>query len=183
MSRSLTKHSKFLSLILRHKPEIVGLQLDEYGWVNISGLLNALDSNGHSISFELLEQIVQTNNKQRFAFNEEKTKIRANQGHSVSGVDLQFQEIEPPETLYHGTVKKFMASIEELGLKKMNRQYVHLSETLETAMNVGGRRGQPIILHVQSGAMYRNGFKFYRSENGVWLTDSVPWKYLKPIEH
>ncbi len=181
MNRSLTRHSKLLSLILRHKPEIVGLQLDEYGWVNISDLIEALESNGHSISFELLEQIIQTSDKQRFAFNEEKTKIRANQGHSVSGVDLQLKEIQPPEALYHGTVEKFMTLIEESGLKKMKRQHVHLSETLETAKNVGSRRGKPIILNVQSGAMYRDGFKFYRSKNGVWLTDSVPYKYLSPI--
>ncbi len=183
MNRSLIKHSKFLSLILRHKPEIVGLHLDEYGWVAVSDLLKALDSNGHSISFELLEQIVQTNDKQRFAFNEDKTKIRANQGHSVSRVDLQLQEIQPPDTLYHGTVEKFMTSIEESGLQKMNRQHVHLSETLKTAMDIGGRRGKPVILHVRSGAMYRDGFKFYRSKNGVWLTDSVPLEYLNPVTH
>ena len=178
MSSKLTKHSKFLSYVLRHKPESIGIALDENGWVEVSVLLEASRAAGQNISNELLREIVETNDKKRFAFSENRDRIRASQGHSVQTIDLALEQIEPPVILYHGTVEKFIAAIEESGLQKMNRQHVHLSETRETATNVGSRRGKPIILEVQASLMHHAGYKFYRSENGVWLTDSVPWEYL-----
>lgn len=178
MSKKLTKHSKFLSYVLRHKPESIGVTLDENGWVEVSVLLEASRLAGEDISAELLQEIVESSDKQRFAFNDTGDRIRANQGHSVKNVDLDLKEIKPPNILYHGTVEKFVSVIEKSGLKKMNRQHVHLSKTRETATSVGSRRGKPIILEIQAGLMHDAGHKFYCSENGVWLTDSVPWKYI-----
>ena len=171
-------HSKFLSYVLRHKPESIGIVLDENGWVEVSVLLEASNAAGKNISKELLKEIVESNDKKRFAFDESEDCIRASQGHSIKNIDLALEEIEPPEILYHGTVEKFLSEIEQTGLQKMNRQYVHLSATRETATTVGSRRGKPIILDVRALSMYRLGYKFYRSVNGVWLTDSVPWEYI-----
>ena len=179
MSGKLTKHSKFLSYVLRHKPESIGITLDENGWVSVSELLQASRRAGQDITDDLLREIVEKNDKKRFALNESGDRIRASQGHSVKSIDLALESIEPPEVLYHGTVEKFIGAIEKSGLQKMNRQHVHLSSTRETATNVGSRRGQPIILLVQAATMHKAGYKFYRSENGVWLTESVPWKYIE----
>lgn len=178
MSSKLTKYSKFLSYVLRHKPESIGIALDENGWVDVSLLLEASRAAGQDISSDLLRVIVETNDKKRFAFSEKGDRIRASQGHSVKSIDLALEQIEPPVILYHGTVEKFMEAIEKSGLQKMNRQHVHLSETRATATNVGSRRGKPIILEVQASVMHNVGYKFYCSENGVWLIDSVPWKYI-----
>ena len=165
--------SKRLSYILRHKPESIGIKLDRFGYANVEELLEKLKMNK-----EELEKIVATDNKNRYSFNEDKTKIRANQGHSIK-VDLELEEIKPPNVLYHGTVKKFLDSIKEKGLLPQQRQYVHLSEDLNTAIDVGKRRGKPIILEIDSYKMYEEGIKFYKSENGVWLTDKVDIKYIK----
>ena len=179
LSSNLTKHSKFLSYVLRHKPESIGITLDENGWVEVSSLLEASRAAGQNISVELLREIVETNSKKRFAFNDTGERIRASQGHSVKNIDLNLNEVKPPEILYHGTVEKFIDAIQKSGLQKMNRQHVHLSETRETATSVGSRRGKPIILEVNAAQMHEAGFIFYCSENGVWLADSVPWKYIK----
>lgn len=170
--------SKFLSLVLRHSPETIGLKLDENGWADVKELIEKCNKKGERLDAELLDYVVENNDKKRFAFNEDKTKIRASQGHSIS-VELDLAEAEPLEYLYHGTVAKFMESIRKEGLKKMSRQHVHLSKDKETATKVASRRGVPQILTVRSGAMYRDGFKFYLSENNVWLTDEVPAKYIE----
>ncbi|CAA9196393.1 RNA 2'-phosphotransferase [Flavobacterium collinsii] len=172
--------SKFLSLVLRHSPETIGLRLDENGWTDVEELILKCNNRGsqNQMTAELLDYVVENNDKKRFAFNEDKTKIRASQGHSIS-VELNLDETEPSEFLYHGTIGKFMESIKREGLQKMSRQHVHLSKDKETAIKVGSRRGVPEILTVRSGAMYRDGFKFYLSENNVWLTAEVPAKYIE----
>jgi len=172
------KNSKFLSYVLRHKPESIGIALDENGWVEVSVLLEASNAAGKNISMELLKEIVESNDKKRFAFNEAEDRIRASQGHSIKNIDLALDEIRPPEILYHGTVEKFLEAIEKTGLQKMNRQHVHLSATKETATRVGSRRGKPIVLEVRALNMHKAGHKFYRSANGVWLTNTVPWEYI-----
>ncbi len=170
--------SKFLSLILRHKPETIGLQLDENGWANVEELIQKINATGQSIDHELLNSIVVTNDKQRFAFNEDKTLIRASQGHSIE-VELQLKETQPPAFLYHGTVDKYITAIKAEGLKKMSRQHVHLSSSKETATLVGSRRGKPVILIIDAPKMCEDGHLFYLSENNVWLTDCVPAQYIQ----
>lgn len=177
MNKKLVRTSKFLSLILRHKPDTIGLSLNDNGWVSIQDLIDAANANGHDISRELLDEVVFTNDKQRFAYSHDGQRIRANQGHSVK-INLELESIDPPDILYHGTVERFLNSIKTSGLQKMKRQHVHLSATIETAKNVGKRRGKPVILSVNSCAMNRDGYNFFLSQNGVWLTDSVPWKYV-----
>ena len=172
------KIGKFMSLILRHDPQKIGIELDDAGWASVDELLQGLKRKRHALSFEQLEDIVATNDKKRYRFNEDKTRICANQGHSLK-LDLELEEVEPPEVLYHGTASRFMKSIRQQGLIKGSRHHVHLSLEKETARNVGMRHGIPIILPVSSGAMSRAGYTFYRSENGVWLVESVPPKYLK----
>ncbi len=171
-----TKLSKLLSLVLRHSPETIGISLDKGGWVNVDVLLKALNSSGKSVSREQLQEVVNTNNKKRFCIDG--NKIRASQGHSVQ-VDLGYEPASPPDILYHGTTQKFIESIFETGLDKGERHQVHLSKDLETAISVGSRRGKPVILEVKAGDMFNDGFIFHVSENGVWLTDHVPVKYLK----
>lgn len=176
MANKDTDTSKFISLILRHKPETIGIALDEHGWANVEELIEGV-SKTRKLDMETLERIVAEDEKQRYSFNEDKTLIRANQGHSIP-VDVELEEVVPPETLYHGTGEKYIASIDAQGLIPKSRLYVHLSGDKETAAKVGARHGKPVIYIVRSGAMYRNGFKFYRSVNGVWLTKEVPVKYL-----
>lgn len=172
--------SKFLSLILRHSPETIGLKLDENGWADVEELIVKCNNRGsqNQMTAELLDYVVESNDKKRFTFNEDKTKIRASQGHSIS-VKLDLKEAEPSEFLYHGTVEKFLESIKKDGLQKMSRQHVHLSKDRETAIKVGSRRGIAQILTIKSSEMYKDGFKFYLSENNVWLTDEVPVKYIE----
>lgn len=169
--------SKFLSLVLRHKPEKIGIMLDEAGWTDVSGLLEAMEKLRWRVSREDLDFIVRNNAKQRFAFSEDGTQIRASQGHSVE-VDLKYDAVDPPEILYHGTVGKFMASIREQGLIKGERHHVHLSKDEATATIVGKRRGAPVLLVVDARAMALDGYEFFVSANGVWLTELVPPKYL-----
>ena len=173
---SLKETSKFISLILRHKPETIGITLDEHGWANVDELIAGV-SKTHPLDMATLEQIVAEDEKQRYSFNEEKTLIRANQGHSIP-VDVELEEKQPPEILYHGTGEKYVSSINEQGLIPKSRLYVHLSSDEATALKVGQRHGKPFIYKVKSGEMYNEGYKFYRSVNGVWLTKSVPVKYL-----
>ena len=183
MSENLKKDSKFLSYVLRHKPESIGITLDEHGWVGVSELLEASSVAGKNFTEERLKEIVKSNDKKRFAFNDTGDRIRASQGHSIKNIDLALEEVKPPDILYHGTVERFLGLIEQEGLQKMNRQHVHLSSTRETALSVGGRRGKPVVLKVSALKMYQSGRKFYLSANGVWLTDSVPPEYIdKEIE-
>jgi len=169
--------SKFLSLVLRHKPETIGLHLDINGWADIEELISKSALHRQVFSKEELREMVLTNDKQRFGFNEDATMIRANQGHSIS-IELNLETKIPPEVLYHGTVAKFLDSIKAGGLKKMQRQHVHLSKDRETAVKVGNRRGDAIVLSVNIGQMHRDGLSFFLSENGVWLTDNVPAEYI-----
>jgi putative RNA 2'-phosphotransferase len=169
--------SKFLSLVLRHSPEKISLQLDENGWADVEELLLKSARHGQRFSKTELEEVVETNDKKRFSFNADNTRIRANQGHSID-VELDLSAAVPPEYLFHGTVSKFLGNIKIEGLRKMNRNHVHLSKDRETAEKVGSRRGEPIILTVSSGQMHLDGVLFYLSENGVWLTDNVPVKYI-----
>lgn len=175
---NLVQTSKFISLILRHKPEIIGITLDEHGWADVKALIAGVQKTRPDFDMEILEEIVRINNKQRFAFNDDHTKIRANQGHSIH-VDVELKEAAPPEVLYHGTAEKSVASIFEQGLVPGNRLYVHLSKDKQTALNVGSRHGKPVVLTVQSGRMHEDGHKFFISENGVWLIKAVPPTYLR----
>jgi putative RNA 2'-phosphotransferase len=177
MNKRLVTVSKYLAKHLRHAPEALGLTLQPGGWVGVDELLAAANEHDFPISFDELIECVETNDKQRFAFDPSGELIRANQGHSVA-VDLQLEEKEPPEVLYHGTVERFLAGIWAEGLKKGKRHHVHLSPDTATAHKVGARRGVPIILRVDAGRMFRDGYKFYLSVNGVWLTDLVPKEYL-----
>ena len=173
---NLKDTSKFISLILRHKPEVIGITLDEHGWADVDKLIAGI-SKTRPIDMAILEQIVAEDEKQRYSFNEDHTLIRANQGHSIP-VDVELEEKEPPEYLYHGTGEKYVASIDEQGLIPKSRLYVHLSSDVDTARRVGQRHGKPVVYIVKSGEMYRDGIKFYRSVNGVWLVKEVPRRYL-----
>jgi putative RNA 2'-phosphotransferase len=170
--------SKFLSDILRHTPEVGGITLDEEGWADVDELIK---NNSKKFTRQILEEIVATDNKRRYTFSEDGTKIRANQGHSIN-VDLKFEPVKPPKLLYHGTATRFLDSIMSEGLKRMRRLYVHLSERYETAVSVGKRHGTVVVLDVNSEQMDADGIKFYLSKNGVWLTKHVPAKYLKVHE-
>lgn len=166
-----------MSLILRHNPGRVGIELDESGWVDVDILIDAMNNSGKSVDRKLLEEVVETNDKKRFTFSEDGLKIRANQGHSIE-VDLKLEAQVPPEFLYHGTATKNLDSINKSGLNKRNRQHVHLSADKVTATKVGQRHGKVVILVVRSGAMADAGYEFYLSKNGVWLTDRVLVEYL-----
>ena len=171
------KTSKFLSLILRHEPQKVGLQLDANGWIAVDELLAALRQHNRPLTRAQLEDIVVTNNKQRFSFSDDGLRIRANQGHSVE-IELGYEDAVPPAVLYHGTATRFLASIRAQGLVKGARHHVHLSADEATAQNVGARHGKPVVLTVDATAMQAAGFAFYLSANGVWLTEHVPVAYL-----
>lgn len=180
-NKRLTKLSKFISLVLRHDPSAAGLSLDEHGWADTGELIAGMCAAGKPIDLPTLERIVAEDEKQRYTLTEDRKLIRANQGHSVP-VDLELEPIEPPRTLLHGTADRFAAAIGREGLRRMSRQYVHLSADLETARKVGARHGNCIIYEVDAAGMHRDGFRFYRSANGVWLTDAVPPVYLRRIE-
>ncbi len=170
--------SKFLSLILRHEPERVGLQLGEAGWVSVEELLKAVNENGVPLTLAELQNIVATSDKKRFAFSDDGLRIRASQGHSVE-VDLQYSPQTPPETLYHGTATRFLDGIREHGLQKMQRHDVHLSAETKVTVQVGGRHGKPVLLTIRAGDMHKAGFLFRCSANGVWLVDHVPPLFIR----
>ncbi len=176
---NLKSTSKFLSLVLRHQPEVIGMQLDPEGWLPVDDLIAGANAHGHLLTQELLREIVATSDKQRFAFSEDGTRIRANQGHSVETVDLNLSVSQPPNELYHGTVARFLDSIRSQGLIKGSRNHVHLSSDIETAMKVGGRRGKPVVLTVHAHQMHEAYYYFFLSANGVWLTDVVPPQFLR----
>lgn len=177
MAGSDVQISKFLSFVLRHRPEAIGLSVDREGWADVDELLEKAREHGRSISKETLRRVVATNKKQRFAFNADKSRIRANQGHSIS-VELGLPALEPPATLFHGTARRYLDAIKERGLLKGRRQHVHLSSDRATAIQVGKRHGKPIVLLVRAGAMHAAGYRFHLSENKVWLTEQVPPAYI-----
>jgi putative RNA 2'-phosphotransferase len=171
--RQRTRISKFLSYVLRHNPGEIGLEPDPAGWVDVDALLAALEAEGRPLTRSELDEVVTTNDKQRFAFSPDGRRIRAAQGHSIA-VDHDYEPADPPATLYHGTVEAVLPAIRKQGLRKMLRHHVHLSADEETARAVGARRGRPVILRIDAAAMVAAGHVFFRSSNGVWLTDSVP---------
>lgn len=168
---------KTLSYILRHNPAHIQLEVDSSGWADVDDLIKKMKEKGYDITLNLLNEIVNTNEKKRYIFNANKTKIRANQGHSIQ-INLNLKPITPPSLLYHGTSKKYIENIQSEGLLKQKRHHVHLSEYKDVALTVGKRRGKPIILTIHSEQMHHDGYTFYRSENNVWLTDHVPASYI-----
>jgi len=168
--------SKYIALILRHKPETIGIALDEHGWADVNQLIEGI-SKTHPLTRKMLEEIVRTDNKQRYSFNDDHSLIRANQGHSIP-VDVELQRTEPPAVLYHGTGEKYVPSIMKEGLIPKSGLYVHLSTDIATALNVGKRHGRPIVFRIDARKMNEDGYAFFLSANGVWLTKSVPIKYL-----
>ncbi len=172
------KTSKFLSLILRHEPERVGLKLGDGGWVGVEELLQAVNSHGVALTLDQLKQVVATSDKKRFAFSEDGQRIRASQGHSVE-VDLQYPPQQPPEILDHGTATRFLNGIRQHGLQKMGRRDVHLSAETKVTVQVGGRHGKPVLLIIRAGDMHRAGHVFRCSANGVWLVEHVPVEFIE----
>ncbi len=177
MSKRLESTSKFLSLVLRHQPEVIGLSLDDAGWANVAELIELANKHKRPLTPELLQEVVLTNDKKRFAFSTDGSKIRASQGHSVV-VDLELPVVTPPEFLYHGTATRFLESIKQQGLLPGSRQHVHLSADHATAIKVGQRHGKPIVLVVAALQMHESGYAFYYSENGVWLVAAVPVPFI-----
>lgn len=175
--------SKFISLILRHKPEVVNIHLDAHGWANVDELITGINTKRPDIHLDasILADIVRTDSKQRYSFNEDRSKIRANQGHSIN-VDLELSETVPPEVLYHGTAAKSMLNIDKNGILRMSRQFVHLSTDLDTAIKVGSRHGEPVVYEIRAKDMYRTGYKFFLSANNVWLTDYVPVRFINKLK-
>lgn len=179
---NLVRKSKSLSKFLRHAPEEIGLTLEEGGWVKVSDLLKGLSKKGIDLSMAELEEVVATNDKKRFSFNEDKSKIRAAQGHSVE-VDLQLIEAVPPYILYHGTNTGITHLLYKEGIKPMSRQQVHLSSNKDTALKTGARKGKPVALVIRTEDMHDAGYKFYLADNGVWLTDFVPPEFIMGNEY
>lgn len=176
---SHTKTSRYISYILRHNPQAINLRLDPHGWANVDELIAGV-SKTRELTREILEEIVATDSKQRYAFNDDKTLIRANQGHSIN-VDIELEKKLPPDILYHGTAEKYAEAIDREGLSPQSRLYVHLSADPETARDVGSRHGKPVIYLVHCESMVRDGYDFFLSANHVWLTKCVPAKYLEKL--
>jgi putative RNA 2'-phosphotransferase len=176
--KDLVPKSKFLSLILRHKPDTIGISLDPQGWADVEELLAGVNQAGTYLDRELLREIVATNQKKRFAFNADETMIRANQGHTYP-VELGYTPTPPPDRLYHGTATRFLEAIRQTGLQKGKRFYVHLSTDPETALLVGQRYGKPEVLTIEAARMHQDGFRFYCPTQGLWLTDAVPVRYIR----
>ena len=178
-AKRIKNTSKFISLILRHKPETIGISLDEHGWAGVQELIDGVNqSDGHTLDMELLEEIVRTDEKQRYSFNEDHTLIRANQGHSIPSVRVEMSAPTPPQYLYHGTAERFLPAILKEGLKPMTRQFVHLSAAYDTAVAVGKRHGKPVVLIVRAADFASDGHELYLSANGVWQAKAVPPEYL-----
>lgn len=177
MTQDLIKTSKFISLVLRHKPEEIGLVLDGQGWADIGELIEKAGRHGMALTREVIARIVETSDKQRFSIDASGQRIRANQGHSVD-IDLGLAPTEPPETLFHGTAETTVAAIRAEGLKAGQRQHVHLSPDEDTAIRVGRRHGRPVVLRIAAGRMRESGHVFFLSTNGVWLTEAVPVQFI-----
>lgn len=178
--KDTTRISKLMSLVLRHQPQVIGLSLDENGWANTTELLEKMNQHSTSITLAILQHVVATNNKKRFAFNEDGSKIRASQGHSIE-VELNLLPQVPPPILYHGTAEKNVSSILVTGLEKRTRNHVHLSSDVPTAITVGKRHGKPAVFEIAAEKMHEKGFLFYCSANKVWLTNHVPANYLQML--
>lgn len=178
MSKKYAEASKFLSFVLRHQPDAIGITLDLEGWVDIATLINAAAKDGKPLDHDLIRDVVATSDKKRFSISEDGMRIRAVQGHSAKGVDIQYMAQVPPESLYHGTATHFLNTIYEEGLLPGARQYVHLSQDKRTALAVGQRHGEPVVLTIEALQMYQQDFKFFRAENGVWLTHAVPVLFI-----
>ena len=177
---NLENKSRFLSLILRHNPDVIGIKLDEHGFANVDELIDGFSKQEY-IDMKILEEIVKTDDKKRYSFNEDKTLIRANQGHSIN-VDVELEKKIPSDVLFHGTGIKYLDSILEQGLIPKSRLYVHLSSDIETAIKVGKRHGEVVVFEINTNQMIADGFDFFISSNGVWLVKNVPVKYLKKID-
>lgn len=176
MAENISEKSKYLAYVLRHRPDVAGLILDKEGWTDVDFLVQQTGIPKDDLLF-----IVESDDKQRYAFSPDGTRIRANQGHSARGVKLTFKREVPPTVLFHGTSEKVLGTIMKEGLKPMNRHHVHLSADVEIAKSVGGRRkGDVTILSVDAKQMLADGYKFFLSDNGVWLVDAVNPKYLTP---
>jgi len=178
MSKQLTETSKFLSYVLRHEPQAIGLHLDREGWANLGELIACAKQNGRELDEALVLEVVDTSDKKRFAISEDGLCIRAVQGHSTDSVSISYVEKVPPEILYHGTATRFLDSILREGLKPGSRQHVHLSEDVETSREVGQRYGKPVLLKIEALRMHQQGVKFFQADNGIWLTEQVPVGYL-----
>jgi putative RNA 2'-phosphotransferase len=172
-----TRVSKFLSLVLRHQPDTIGLELDPQGWVAVDDLIRRAGAHGRRLTRAMIEEVVATNDKQRFSLSADRSKIRARQGHSIP-VDLGLEPVKPPPVLFHGTATRFLESILREGLEPSGRQHVHLSPDEETVVRVGRRHGKPVVLRIDAAGMDAAGHRFYLSENGVWLTDTVPPRFV-----
>lgn len=182
MSKQLSEVSKFLSYVLRHHPDAIGITLDREGWVDIASLISAAVKAGKQLDLERIQTVVATSDKKRFAISEDGLRIRAVQGHSTASVDINYVAKVPSEFLYHGTATRFMESIRKEGLLPGSRQYVHLSQDEHTARAVGQRYGKPVVLKIKALLMHEQGFKFFQAENGVWLTPTVPREFLQEAQ-
>lgn len=182
MSKLLTETSKFLSYVLRHEPQSIGLSLNTEGWVGVDALITAAAQHGRTLDRPLIEQVVTTSEKKRFALSADGSSIRAVQGHSIDSVAISLEEKVPPVVLYHGTATRFLESIRAQGLLPGSRHHVHLSADMQTAIGVGQRYGKPVVLIIAAGEMHDQGFKFFQAQNGVWLTGKVPSIFLSEPE-
>jgi putative RNA 2'-phosphotransferase len=178
MKNDILTVSKFLSLVLRHQPEAIGLVLDAQGWADVDALIRLASEHGRPLTRSLLDQVVTDNDKKRFAFSADGSRIRASQGHSIE-IELALPPAEPPELLYHGTATRFIESIRVQGLHSGSRQHVHLSVDVATAIKVGQRHGKPVVIVIRAGAMHRAGYEYFLSANSVWLTERVPVDFLQ----
>ncbi len=177
-----TKMGRFLSLVLRHQPQAAGITLDQNGWASVDELIRGVNRTGRRLDRAALDRIVAENSKQRYSFNEDRTRIRANQGHSLT-VDVELKQQMPPAVLYHGTAQHYVQSILQQGIRRGTRQHVHLTEDQKLAAKVGSRHGQPAVLAVDAADMHQAGYLFYRSENDVWLCEHVPAIYMRVEMH
>ncbi|MCJ0976024.1 RNA 2'-phosphotransferase [Pseudomonas sp. PS1] len=177
-TKQLNETSKFLSYVLRHEPQAIGLQLDSEGWADIESLIAGAAKDGRTLDISLIQTVVSSSDKKRFSISDDGQRIRAVQGHSTASVNLQHVEKEPPELLYHGTATRFLESILQQGLIAGSRHHVHLSQDIPTAIAVGQRYGKPVVLKIEALRMHQQGFKFFQAENGVWLTNHVPMSFI-----
>jgi putative RNA 2'-phosphotransferase len=179
MSKKNTDISKFLSYVLRHQPEAIGLSLDKEGWAFISDLILYSVKEGYMLDDNLIRNIVDNSDKKRFTISDDGLRIRAAQGHSTQQVNIAYTEKNPPCILYHGTATRFISAIRGQGLIPLSRQYVHLSPDEDTAIQVGQRHGKAVVLKIKALNMYEQGFKFFQADNGVWLTETVPYRFIQ----